>query len=207
MRQVPDNHYVWKYSDLTRTYYVLGLDENKHGENPLELILRPQTNKTLLHQFIDWYEKKLMVTYELRKTIPQALLNSPEKSTEAESSSTMIESSSSEPITWGTNHVRDHEAEWKQWQETGTREIPKDTTSGIESTSVVLEIPSVTLFDEITTEQKDASQYDRPHSSTFLRFYSKEPDYLNPSTNQVGTTTATGRATNQKKDTRDRAIR
>jgi hypothetical protein len=26
MRQIPDNHYIWKYSDPTRTYYVQDLD-------------------------------------------------------------------------------------------------------------------------------------------------------------------------------------
>ena len=89
MRQVPDNHYVWKYSNPTRTYYVQGLDENRNGDNPLELLLRPQ-NDTILHQFIDWYENQLMVAYELRQTIsplsPQVLLDSPEPSTDVSES-------------------------------------------------------------------------------------------------------------------------
>jgi hypothetical protein len=127
MRQVPNNHFVWNYSDPTRTYYVLGLDENEYGEKTLELFLRPQTNKTL-HHFIDWYEGQLMVTHEIRKTISQVPLDFPVQSPETETSSTVMESSSSEPITWGTNHVRNQAEELKQlWEEAPTREIPKDT--------------------------------------------------------------------------------
>ncbi len=65
----------------------LGLDEDRHGDNPLELLLRPQTNK-ILRQFIDWYENQLLVTYELRQTIPpiftQVIIGSPEQSTDAQ---------------------------------------------------------------------------------------------------------------------------
>ncbi len=52
MRQIPDNHYVWKYRNPTRTYYVMGLDADQHGENPFDLLLRPTTSQSL-HQFID----------------------------------------------------------------------------------------------------------------------------------------------------------
>jgi hypothetical protein len=79
----------------------MDLDEDQHGDNPFELLLRPQTHQTL-HQFIDWYEQQLMVAYELRQTIPpiltQDLLDSPAISTDAHSSNSTLEGSSSEPI-------------------------------------------------------------------------------------------------------------
>jgi hypothetical protein len=131
MRQVPDDHYVWKYRDPTRTYYVLGLDEDQHGDNPLDLLLRPHTHQAL-HQFLDWYERQLLVTYELRQTItptlPQVKPDSPVLPTEDEGSSTAIESSSSATLTWGHSHVRNHAEELKQWQESPTRDTLKDNT-------------------------------------------------------------------------------
>jgi hypothetical protein len=187
MRQIPDNHYVWKYRNPTRTYYVMGLDEDQHGDNPFELLLRPQTHKTL-HQFIDWYEQQLMVAYELRQTIPpihtQDLLESPVISKDAHSSNSALESSSSEPITWGNRQVRDHAEELRQWQETPTRET---LTKKEQSKVPFLE------------DANDNTQYDRPATSTFLRFYSTEPDYLNTNTPQVTPGNATERSTDHDK--------
>jgi hypothetical protein len=121
MRQVPNNHFVWNYSDPTRTYYVLGLDEDKNGANPLELLLRPHNNK-ILNQFIDWYEGQLMVTHEIRETISQ-VPDLPVQSLETATSSTQMESSSSELITWGARQVRNLAEELKQWEDTPKREL------------------------------------------------------------------------------------
>ncbi len=189
MRQVPDNHYIWKYSDPTRTYYVQGLGEDRHGDNPLELLLRPQTNK-ILHQFIDWYEKQLMITYELRKTIPpifaQVILDSLEPPTDTQTSSIAIESSSSGPTTWGNSRARNHAEELKQWQETPTQDNIKDHAQ------------------YNTSAQNEDSPYDRTPASTFLRFYSNEPAYLNPNASPLNATTDTGSSTHtSKRPTRD----
>ncbi len=81
MRQLPDEHYVWRYTDPTRTYYV---NEDNYEGNPLELLLRPHTNQTLNH-FIDWHEGQLMVTHEIRKTISRFSLDSPYQPMEMES--------------------------------------------------------------------------------------------------------------------------
>ncbi len=115
MRQVPDNHYIWKYSDPTRTYYVL------------------------------------------------------------------IESSSSKPITWGSSQARNHAEELKQWQETPTHDDIKDHGQSD------------------TFEQKEDSQYNRTPASTFLRFYSHEPAYLNPNASPLNTMIDTGSYTHTSK--------
>ena len=95
----------------------MGLDEDQHGENPLDLLLRPHTHQAL-QQFLDWCERQLMVTYELRQTITPILtpvkLDSPVLPTEEEGSSTVIESSSSATLTWGHSHVINHAEEQAQ---------------------------------------------------------------------------------------------
>jgi hypothetical protein len=137
MRQLPNDHFVWNYSDPTRTYYVLGLDEDKIGTNPLELFLRPHHNKTLT-QFLDWYEGQLMVTHEIRQTIypVHTEWHLPVESVETATSSTQMESSSSEPITWGATQVRNQAEELRKWEETPTHEVAdkKDTTSDAKTT-------------------------------------------------------------------------
>jgi hypothetical protein len=113
---------------------------------------------------------------------------SPAISTDDHSSSSAIESSSSEPIAWGKNHVRDHTEELRQWQETPTREtLAKKEQSNVQS------------LENANRSKHDNTQYERPASSTFLRFYSTEPAYLNPKTPQVTPKDDTDRSTDHDK--------
>ncbi len=74
-----------------------------------------------------------------------------------------------------------HGEELEQWQETPTHDNIKDHAQSS------------------TSEQKENSPYDRKPASTYLRFYSHEPAYLNPNASPLNTTTATDSSTHTSK--------
>ncbi len=76
----------------------------------------------------------------------------------------------------------------RQWQETPTREtLAKKEQSNVQS------------LENANRSKHDNTQYERPASSTFLRFYSTEPAYLNPKTPQVTPKDDTDRSTDHDK--------
>jgi hypothetical protein len=77
----------------------------------------------------------------------------------------------------------------RQWQETLTRE----TLAKKEQSKVPF------LEDANNSEHNENTQYERPATSTFLRFYLTEPAYLNPNTPQVTSGNATERSTDHGK--------
>ena len=155
MTTLPDNHYVWHFSDPTLTYYST---EEEIGEE-----LNNSENATL-NNFIAWYDAHLPVLVDIRNNASKQCFTSSNFPRTGD-----WESSSVEPIKWGKQVKPNHEEDLKRWND-----ISKDKQANEE------EIPPTPPTNEASSEAEDNTANDaRKKYKADTRYHNKDTKATN----------------------------